>query len=150
MKWVNIEHGIITDGFEFDGAMEPPHIKTIENDGKSRILDMVVIDDLMIEPIILLNKKGYRTEWCCSGHLHENCSAGYIRFTDSIFKYDYVLRPNKDIDLDTNEYILVDDCKTIRANICEENMTTKEIVDSIIGFNTNVLKWAIALPNKKE
>lgn len=31
-------------------------------------IELVSIDELMIRPIVELNKKGYRTAYCCSGH----------------------------------------------------------------------------------
>ena len=44
---------------------------------------MSEIDEGMFEIIILLNKKGYRTITCCSGHDYEDNSDGYILFNNS-------------------------------------------------------------------
>lgn len=30
--------------------------------------ELVTLDELMIKPIVELNKKGYKTQFCCSGH----------------------------------------------------------------------------------
>jgi len=48
--------------------------------------ELVSLDELMIKPIIELNKKGYRTQFCCSGHdlrgpYNQN---GYILFVRGI------------------------------------------------------------------
>ena len=40
---------------------------------------MVEIDDNFLESIVILNKKGYTTDYCCSGHLIKN-SGTYIAF----------------------------------------------------------------------
>lgn len=48
--------------------------------------ELVTLDELMIKPIVELNKKGYKTEYCCSGHdlrgpYDQN---GYILFVPGI------------------------------------------------------------------
>lgn len=30
--------------------------------------ELVTIDELMVKPVVELNKKGYKTAYCCSGH----------------------------------------------------------------------------------
>ena len=43
------------------------------------------IDELMLPIIIMLNKKGYRTDFCCSGHLVNDLTernSAYISFVD--------------------------------------------------------------------
>ena len=42
--------------------------------------EMFEIDELMIEPIRILNKKGYTTRFCCSGHVYESFKSSYISF----------------------------------------------------------------------
>lgn len=48
--------------------------------------ELATIDELMIEPIVKLNKKGYKTSYCCSGHgLRDHSSKyGYILFAKGI------------------------------------------------------------------
>ena len=147
MKWVNVEKGIITDGYKLNDCMEAPYITTLGDDGKYEMLNMIILDDLMITPILLLNKKGYTTAWCCSGHLYENANTGYIRFIDDIFQYNDVIKPSKEIDLSHNEYVYIDNNKTLRAkrNIELEKKSIEDLNASIIGFNKTVLEWAQAL-----
>jgi len=42
--------------------------------------DVVEIDELLIDTIIELNKKGYYTKYCCSGHQYQSCPNCYIYF----------------------------------------------------------------------
>ena len=42
--------------------------------------DLVHIDELMLPIIRTLNKKGYSTEFCCSGHVNEESSYPYVAF----------------------------------------------------------------------
>ena len=50
--------------------------------------ELATIDELMIKPIVNLNKKGYRTRYCCSGHeMRDKYSEkGYILF-DKNYKF---------------------------------------------------------------
>jgi len=45
--------------------------------------DLIQVDELFVPIIIELNKKGYMTHYCCSGHIHEGHCGGissYIWF----------------------------------------------------------------------
>ena len=42
------------------------------------------IDELMIIPIKLLNQKGYKTRFCCSGHISDKIGGGYVAFRPNI------------------------------------------------------------------
>lgn len=43
----------------------------------------IEIDDFMIPSIVLLNQKGYKTEFCCSGHIYDDVCCPYISFDSS-------------------------------------------------------------------
>lgn len=45
---------------------------------------VVEIDELMIPTIKILNEKGYMTEFCCSGHVHDNGCTSYVCLYDFI------------------------------------------------------------------
>jgi hypothetical protein len=112
---------------------------------------LVEIDEIFLESIIILNKKGYKTNYCCSGHLIKE-GASYIAFPLNIilpflpndFIYskvqDKALYPHIDWDkreLDINQYSIM---KIV--NTKDITARQKEILKSAI----NVLDWAIALP----
>ena len=40
------------------------------------------IDELMLPTIKMLNEKGYLTEYCCSGHVYDNCCGAYVCLID--------------------------------------------------------------------
>lgn len=153
MKLINLETGIIFDGYEFDDAIEFPHVVSIGIDGNIDTVKLVPIDDVLIATIIILNKKGYETLFSCAGHVHDGFNAGYIHFKNKIFSYPYVIQPTKDIDLFNNENVYIEDPATIRAKrgCTEDNgLTTIELVEAINDFNSTLLKWALALPKFEE
>lgn len=41
---------------------------------------MVEIDDAFWQDVVTLNKNGYITKYCCSGHNDKDCCSGYIYF----------------------------------------------------------------------
>lgn len=43
---------------------------------------VVEIDELIAPTIIILNQKGYMTEFCCSGHWYKTSFKPYIKFVD--------------------------------------------------------------------
>ena len=47
--------------------------------------ELATIDELMIKPIVSLNKKGYRTRYCCSGHemRDKHRGKGYVLFDEN-------------------------------------------------------------------
>ena len=46
--------------------------------------NLVEIDELYIVIIKILNQKGYKTAYCCSGHIYENLPQSYILFSAGI------------------------------------------------------------------
>jgi hypothetical protein len=44
------------------------------------------IDEEMIIPIKILHKKGYKTSYCCSGHVYTHTSGGYIMFDTRVIE----------------------------------------------------------------
>ena len=50
------------------------------------------VDELMLEPIKILNEKGYLTKFCCSGHSYLDSCVGYIMFEDFIGDVDKIFK----------------------------------------------------------
>ena len=57
--------------------------------------ELVEIDEMMVYPIEILNQKGYKTRFCCSGHMFSPANRmyneGYILF-DNIYKFPSIPR----------------------------------------------------------
>jgi hypothetical protein len=113
--------------------------------------NLVEIDENFIEAIILLNKKGYYTMFCCAGHPNpKDVHSAYIMFEDGSilpylpkgYLYDKDLTPNINYENSWDKgygvriYFKNDDLPKLQ----------KEILESAI----NVLDWAISLPDRND
>ena len=101
--------------------------------------EIVEVDELMIPVIIELNKKGYFTQYCCSGHFYGQHPNGYIMF-------------KKDIDIpNIPKYFKRENNKkglVIRSTI-KHNLNIKPDYYDCFKIYKNaeiLLKWAISLP----
>lgn len=105
----------------------------------------VIIDEFLAPTIILLNKKGYKTRTCCSGHI---CSSnGYIEFEshdllDSVIefskgKYNFYRFDGYD------EFV-------IRWKITDYNTSIIKSMDDLIGVSKLLYRWAKNLPDLKK
>jgi hypothetical protein len=114
--------------------------------------ELVEIDENFIEAIILLNKKGYYTCFCCSGHPNnKDCYHAYISFEDGLIlpnlpsKYMY----DKDRWPDIN--FLKHNCDGYAIRIeFEEKENLIKLQKEILISAINVLEWAEKLPHRKE
>ena len=84
--------------------------KTIKNNTckvKGCFGEVVEIDELFVPVIAELNRKGYRTKFCCSGHYHtykNDYINSYISFENNValpilpegYKYDQDVYPDVD------------------------------------------------------
>jgi len=106
--------------------------------------NVVEIDELFVPIIIELNKKGYSTKFCCSGHYYGNCPNAYIMFESDIELPNIPKGYTQEID-DNN-------CVTIRrmfvkeTDYQEEYIDTYKYYDNIINNAKQTLKWAKDLP----
>lgn len=109
--------------------------------------EVVEIDELFIPSIIELNKKGYITKFCCSGHI-SNHPNSYIYFVDKTilpnlpegYKYDHEIYPQ----VDWNKWEIT---KTIRKEF-DIKKGLNELSKDICKNALNVLEWAEGLPNR--
>ena len=150
MRFVNLKSGIIFNGYAFDDSIEFPNNKYVDVDGTIHNVEVVAVDDALVTTLIVLNKKGYETLFSCAGHADEGYNYGYIYFKDNIFSFYDVTNPNRDIDLFNNKHIFIDNSKIIRAkqgSDVDHGLSVIELTKAINDFNTELLKWALALPN---
>ena len=111
---------------------------------------VVEIDELMLPVIIILNKKGYMTDFCCSGHCYLEHNYPYIAFSDileELFQYEEIKTVFKDLPapwmleepngLRTNMYCL-------RCHIEEDDGLKK--YKAIIDANYALLEFVTKLP----
>ena len=103
--------------------------------------DMVEIDDLILPIIKILNQKGYKTEYCCSGHLTERDTNTYIVFDKNTIPK---IIP-KDFILENEEYYKIMEYKieedTFFNNMCirkwYKGVSQESLYNEILTFRFN-------------
>ena len=97
----------------------------------------IEIDSKLAFQISILNKKGYKTKFCCSGHALDEWVSSYIYFEDKIdscpedwyIDDGYIIRGNRNRDWVELDFIT------------RENILT--------NYNGNLLKWVLELEPKE-
>ena len=97
------------------------------------------VDELMIMPIKILNKKGYKTQFCCSGHIDRGYCGGYIAFAIGC--------EPPTVPKDWH----MDDKRCIRYSFNRKRLSSPETKYSeILKHMVTLDKWCKELPNKNE
>ena len=96
--------------------------------------EVVELDELITPTIIELNKKGYYTKFCCSGHWYQNKPNTYIYFLDNCLP-DIV-----------PEGFIVQEKSIIRSRFEDSNYDSK--FDFVIDMNKRLYEWAKKLENR--
>lgn len=157
MRFVDIDHGIVInaekDPYQKNVIFKPDYAVFNPETFCFEPADLVEVDDLMALPIILLNKIGYKTKYCCSGHDYEFACGGYIVFEDEIFKDDTILNlyiPYLDMKLKDVPFIEIENNNTIRYvsenEIFEQDAI--EVYQEVLQFNKFILAFTALLPDK--
>ena len=98
----------------------------------------IEIDSKLAFQISILNKKGYKTKFCCSGHALDEWVSSYIYFEDKI-------------DSCPEDWYIDDDGYIIRGNRnrdwIELDFITRENI--LTNYNANLLKWVLELEPKE-
>lgn len=105
--------------------------------------EYVKIDDQIVASIIELNRKGYKTRNCCSGHDDKKYISGYIQFYK---KYEFISIP-RGWELDNFEGINYEYNNHITIRFDLEDCFNKEV--KIKRAMNSLWKWAIELPELK-
>jgi hypothetical protein len=95
---------------------------------------VVEIDDLIVDATILLNQKGYKTKFTCSGHLDESFFATYIFFEE---------RPYT-----APKGFYIDDYCIRLTN--QRNKNRALGFERLLEVNLNIYRWALGLPDLTE
>jgi len=103
--------------------------------------EVVEVDELMIPAIIELNKKGYYTEFCCSGHIYDVSAGGYIKFAEGI----EIETPPNGWEI---ESALMDDTTIIRYTFESEDKLDKYI--EIMEAMQSLMCWVLLLGECEE
>ena len=99
-------------------------------------------DDDIVHAIIELNRKGFHTKYCCSGHVKGSGSGGYVYFEKQLLK-KYGLPVGWYLDLD-----YLEKPNTIRYDV-SENVNEKVRQKLINIMMKNLSDWIETLPMKK-
>lgn len=93
------------------------------------------VDELIAPTIIELNKRGWTTKFCCSGHLGEEFLHTYILF-------EYV--PN------SAPALFYKDGNSIRVKNPARELSGIEGYDELVMVNRRLYQWALNLPKREE
>ena len=94
--------------------------------------ELFEIDELMVKPIRILNKKFYTTKNCCAGHLYDERIEAYIMFEEGMRPKG---EPPKGWKLEEND--------TIRYSKETKKLTS-------LNYIMNLIKWCEELPENEE
>lgn len=106
--------------------------------------EVVEIDELFVPIIIELNRKGYTTKFCCSGHYYANCPEAYIMFDSDIELPNIPKGYTKELDTENHT--------TIRRIFIKDTDDYGECIDAYKYYNEIMnnakctLQWAKSLP----
>lgn len=95
--------------------------------------DVCEVDDLIIDAVMVLNKKGWTTEYSCSGHNDESRINTYIKFEK--------MPPTSPVGF------FQDNMKCIRFKNRDKNLGGLRGFDLLLVANRNLYKWALELPS---
>lgn len=162
------------DIYEFEGMGDIMH-KYINNNTYEIINNVFEVGDLMGETISILNKKGYHTLYCCSGHVKDHRL--YEKYhlhkdeLDGIYDYHIINEEDDYVDVlipyqNTFLYIMFDkiydfklpkdfkwvDEQTIYSyeiSYYEDNKkrNSNDIQKEIESVNKELLYWTLSLPD---
>jgi len=127
--------------------------------------DVVEIDELFVLPIRILNQKGYKTKYCCSGHMIDEYINSYISFDDNVINLpslpkgfylddnDYLSKQNINktnitIRRDFNSYFSGDYLNNVQV-WSKLDKSESEIYKDLLQGSVDILDWANSLPELK-
>jgi hypothetical protein len=130
-----------------DPRFDPKECPSCEN-------GLIEIDDMMVPTIFELNRKGYETQYCCSGHVAQDYVQTYILFDDSVMKFVNLEKFTKGLDPQLSFYEL--GSRRLRdERLPYDNRYTLEYRTKSLGYpermvkvpeiNRRIYEWACGL-----
>ena len=113
-------------------------------------LEVVEVDDSIMSTIKELNKKGYITKFCCSGHSYEDNTNTYISFDSDAVPSTL---PN-DFILEDMDYYIKNNWSYIGDQVCirkwYKDIKNEDLPRALLQTAIDLLDWVKELPNIKE
>lgn len=107
--------------------------------------ELIQVDELFVPVIIELNKKGYNTHYCCSGHIHEGhcgCIDSYIWFYyNNDVAYNIKKNPPKNYSLGYGSDNGIDIHRSF-----DSKLSKGELLQQICENAIEMTNWAKKLP----
>jgi len=110
--------------------------------------EIIEVDDLMLPVIMLLNQRGYYTEFCCSGHVYEGSCYPYVAFS-SFFNQLLNEKEFNELFKELPEpWHIENGTQNMRILRCKiENGTMFEVQKAICEANLRLLEFVNMLPS---
>lgn len=96
--------------------------------------NVVEIDDLIVPTILELNKKGYKTRFCCSGHMY-SISSIHIMFEGYL---EDVVKNNL-----PEGFIFVE--SNLNSFIIRHEFVESDRYEELLKYNNILYKWSLGL-----
>jgi hypothetical protein len=114
----------------------------------SKISHVIEVDELILPTISELNKKGYYTDFCCSGHaLDSFIDNGSIN--NLYIMFDKNTTPNSEPNL-IDLHVENTNFKTIYRHIFKKQNNYYDTMKEIIETNSLIYEWAKNLQERRE
>lgn len=107
--------------------------------------NIVEIDELLIPTIIMLNRKGYVTEYCCSGHYYEDYPNCYITFYADMAPVTAGLPRGFKV-----EYSGSENQPTLTIRRTFRRRQERALFTDILNTAIRLYDWALLLPENPE
>jgi len=109
---------------------------------------LVQIDEMMLPTISLLNKKGYRTRFCCSGHVYDDFIHPFLLFQTYVIFEKNIMLPSipNDFRYDGN----YEDGRSCIRKDSYDGWTDSYAHCELLKGNLSLIEWATMLPPHNE
>ncbi len=104
--------------------------------------DVVELDEMIAPAVIELNRKGYFTDFCCSGHWYNEGIHTYLVFEDAECVPD-TLPKGFFLETKNDKYAIFPKNNSEIEDECKKHLY-------IMKLNHNLTEWAFSLPSREE